>query len=75
MSQNLNLVPFVSVDSRRTLVHAISVERFLGELAGFIEADFKRWEIFDKAPRVASHSAEGLIELMPASDGEFYGFK
>ena len=75
MSQNLNLVPFVSVDSMMKLVHAIGVERFLVELAGFIEADFKRWEIFDKTPRVASHSAEGVIELMPTSDGEVYGFK
>jgi len=38
-------------------------------------ADFKRWELFDKTPRVASHSAEGVIELMPTSDGEVYGFK
>ena len=75
MSPNLNLVPFVSVDSMMKLVHAIGVERFLVELAGFIEADFKRWEIFDKTPRVASHSAEGVIELMPTSDGEVYGFK
>ena len=75
MPQNLNLVPFVSVDSMMKLVHAIGVERFLVELAGFIEADFKRWEIFDKTPRVASHSAEGVIELMPTSDGEVYGFK
>jgi ornithine cyclodeaminase len=75
MSQNLNLVPFVSVDSMMKLVHAIGVERFLVELAGFIEADFKRWEIFDKTPRVASHSAEGVIELMPTSDGAVYGFK
>ena len=75
MSQKLNVVPFVSVDSMMKLVHAIGVERFLVELAGFIEADFKRWEIFDKTPRVASHSAEGVIELMPTSDGEVYGFK
>ncbi|RUU53545.1 ornithine cyclodeaminase, partial [Mesorhizobium sp. M7A.T.Ca.TU.009.01.1.1] len=45
------------------------------ELAGYIEDDFRRWELFDKTPRVASHSAEGVIELMPTSDGEVYGFK
>lgn len=75
MLPKLNVVPFVSVDSMMKLVHAIGVERFLTELAGFIEADFKRWESFDKTPRVASHSAEGVIELMPTSDGEVYGFK
>ena len=71
----LNVVPFVSVDNMMKLVHAIGVERFLVELAGFIEDDFRRWESFDKTPRVASHSAEGVIELMPTSDGAVYGFK
>jgi hypothetical protein len=75
MSPKLNVVPFVSVDSMMKLVHAIGVERFLVELADFIETDFKRRESFDKTPRVASHSAEGVIELMPTSDGEVYGFK
>jgi ornithine cyclodeaminase len=72
---DLNLVPFVSVDHMMKLVHAIGVERFLAELAGYIEDDFRRWESFDKTPRVASHSAEGVIELMPTSDGHVYGFK
>jgi ornithine cyclodeaminase len=72
---NLNLVPFVSVDHMMKLVHVIGVERFLSDLADYIEADFRRWESFDKTPRVASHSAEGAIELMPTSDGHVYGFK
>ncbi|HEV7256051.1 MAG TPA: ornithine cyclodeaminase [Mesorhizobium sp.] len=71
----LALVPFVSVDNMMKLVHAVGVERFLVELAGFIEADFLRWESFDKTARVASHSTEGVIELMPTSDGASYGFK
>ena len=69
------LVPFVSVDHMMRLVHRIGVEPMLVGLAAYIEADFRRWERFDKTPRVASHSAEGVIELMPASDGEVYGFK
>ncbi|MGA0565016.1 ornithine cyclodeaminase [Ancylobacter sp. VNQ12] len=71
----LNVVPFVSVDNMMKLVLAIGIERFLVELAGFIEADFRRWEHFDKTPRVASHSRNGVIELMPTSDGALYGFK
>lgn len=71
----LNIVPFVSVDHMMKLVHAIGVERFLRELADEIEADFRRWESFDKTPRVASHSLDGVIELMPTSDGQAYGFK
>ncbi|MCL4134550.1 UNVERIFIED_CONTAM: hypothetical protein GTU68_038453 [Idotea baltica] len=69
------LVPFVSVDHMMQLINHIGIEPMLRGLADYIESDFKRWELFDKSPRVASHSAEGVIELMPTSDGEVYGFK
>jgi ornithine cyclodeaminase len=69
------LVPFVSVDSMMRLVHRIGIEPVLVQLADRIEADFRRWPVFDKTPRVASHSRVGVIELMPTSDGERYGFK
>ena len=71
----LAMVPFVSVDDMMKIVNSIGLETLLGELADYIESDFKRWELFDKTPRVAAHSAEGVIELMPTSDGEVYGFK
>ncbi len=69
------LVPFVSVDNMMKLIHHVGLEEMLSQLANYIEADFKRWELFDKTPRVASHSDVGVIELMPTSDGEAYGFK
>jgi ornithine cyclodeaminase len=69
------LVPFVSVDHMMKLVHHIGIEPMLRGLADYIEADFRRWQLFDKTPRIASHSSEGVIELMPTSDGEVYGFK
>lgn len=75
MIQQLNVVPFVSVDHMMKLVHAIGIERMLSDIAAYIEDDFRRWEIFDKTPRIASHSLEGVIELMPTSDGKLYGFK
>jgi ornithine cyclodeaminase len=68
-------VPFVSVENMMRLVHHIGLETLLAELTDIIEADFRRWELFDKTPRVASHSREGVIELMPTSDGEIYSFK
>ena len=69
------LVPFVSVDHMMGLVHHIGLAPMLRGLAEYIEADFRRWPHFDKTPRVASHSDVGVIELMPTSDGAFYGFK
>ncbi|AXI42283.1 ornithine cyclodeaminase [Sulfitobacter sp. SK011] len=69
------LVPFVSVENMMKLINHIGIEPMLIGLADYIEADFKRWELFDKTPRVASHSDVGVIELMPTSDGDVYGFK
>ncbi|MDV4145667.1 ornithine cyclodeaminase [Shimia sp. FJ5] len=69
------LVPFVSVENMMRLVHHVGLEKMLTDLAAYIEDDFRRWELFDKTPRVASHSDVGVIELMPTSDGEAYGFK
>ncbi|SNT75035.1 ornithine cyclodeaminase [Paracoccus seriniphilus] len=71
----LAFVPFVSVENMMRLIHRIGIEEMLKGIAGYIEDDFRRWESFDKTPRIASHSAEGVIELMPTSDGEVYGFK
>ena len=75
MNTKLNIVPFVSVDRMMKLVLHIGVDRFLSELSHYIEEDYLRWDLFDKTPRVASHSTDGVIELMPTSDGQLYGFK
>lgn len=69
------LVPFVSVAQMMSLIGRIGLKPMLRGLADEIEADFRRWEMFDKTPRMASHSEIGVIELMPTSDGESYGFK
>jgi len=69
------LVPFVSVDHMMQLIHHVGLEEMILGIASEIEADFKRWESFDKTPRVPAHSPHGVIELMPTSDGEAYGFK
>ena len=71
----LAMVPFVSVQDMMRIVNAIGPRQMLREICAYIEADFLRWQMFDKAPRVPAHSVEGVIELMPTSDGEYYGFK
>lgn len=75
LPSQLAMVPFVSVDDMMKLVHHIGLEQVLSDIADALENDYKRWELFDKTPRVASHSDVGVIELMPASDGTHYGFK
>jgi len=71
----LNTVPFVSVEHMMQLVNKVGIETLLTELAQYVEQDFKRWGTFDKVARIASHSRDGVIELMPISDGTEYSFK
>ncbi|MFD2845138.1 ornithine cyclodeaminase [Paracoccus cavernae] len=71
----MSLVPFVSVEMMMKLLLERGIEETVIELAAYVEEDFRRWPLFDKTPRVAAHSPEGVIELMPTSDGRSYGFK
>lgn len=68
-------IAFLDVPGMVRWVSERGVESILRELTEVIDADFARWQEFDKTPRVASHSTEGVVELMPTSDGVTYGFK
>jgi ornithine cyclodeaminase len=57
------------------LLQQVGLETFIRELADRIEADFIAWPRFDKSPRMAAHSAVGVLELMPAADDEWFSFK
>ena len=57
------------------LVAIRGLPEVLSAIADRLEADFRRWPDFDKTPRVASHSADGVIELMPIADATHYSFK
>jgi len=69
------MTQFIGTNDIRALLRHTGIEPFLTGLAGYIEADFRRWESFEKAARLASHSHDGVIELMPASDGALYAMK
>ena len=71
----LAYIPFVSVENMMRLVHSFDLETVLAELTDAVEADYRRWDMFEKTPRLASHSSDGVIELMPTSDGEAFSFK
>lgn len=57
------------------LVSEVGLEPLLVELAGYLEDDFARWPEFEKSARLASHSDDGVIELMPTADRALYAFK
>jgi ornithine cyclodeaminase len=69
------MVKFFGVQELIELLRTIGVEEFLSNLIRYTRDDFLRWPQFEKSPRLASHSANGVIELMPTSDGELYSFK
>ena len=68
-------VPFVSVQTMAKLINKLGIENVLQQLTKRLETDFTRWQQFDKSPRYAAHSPEGVIELMPVSDGELFSCK
>lgn len=69
------MTQFIGVEDMRRLVRSTGTKAFLTQLAGYIRSDFSRWSEFEKSARVASHSRDGVIELMPTSDGQLYTFK
>ncbi|WGM20490.1 ornithine cyclodeaminase [Paenarthrobacter sp. OM7] len=66
---------FVDVRNMVQWVADTGAENIIAGLIGYLEDDFRRWGQFDKTARVASHTPFGVLELMPTSDGETYGFK
>ena len=66
---------FVDVHNMVRWAAGRGVETIISEMIVYLEDDFRRWASFDKSPRMASHTPFGVIELMPTSDHETYGFK
>lgn len=66
---------YLSAPDVIALVQRKGIEVCLRGIAEYIHADFLRWGAFDKSARVASHSRDGVIELMPIADGQTYAFK
>lgn len=69
------MVQFVSVENIIRFIQEKGVDQVVAGIAERIEHDFKRWDQFEKQPRIANHSDGGVIELMPTCDGETYAFK
>ena len=66
---------YLSVPHVIELVRRQGLPACLAGIAEHIEADFRRWPDFDKSPRMACHSLQGVIELMPIADAAQFAFK
>lgn len=69
------MTAFVGVRDMVEWIARRGAEAIMTGMADTIEADFLRWESFDKSERVANHTPFGVIELMPISDPDTYAFK
>ena len=66
---------YLSAPCAAALVRRLGLSTCLSGIADAICEDFRRWPEFDKAARVAHHSPDGVIELMPIADASRYSFK
>ena len=65
----------IDVNHIKTIIKNVGLTNLFDMVITRIEYDYKNWDKFIKSPRHATHSKTGVIELMPISDDEFYGFK
>ena len=66
---------YISAERAAEMIGKKGLAECLSGLAEYIRQDFLRWNDFDKCARVANHSHDGVIELMPISDDTSYAFK
>jgi ornithine cyclodeaminase/alanine dehydrogenase-like protein (mu-crystallin family) len=66
---------YLSAPDAVALVRRKGLKNCIADIADHIRTDFLRWPDFDKSARVANHSKDGVIELMPISDDTAYSFK
>ncbi|PSS52767.1 ornithine cyclodeaminase [Pseudomonas sp. BBP2017] len=66
---------YIDVTDLSRLVAHKGLSTCISEMAEYIREDYLRWHDFEKCPRLANHSPDGVIELMPVSDRNLYAFK
>ncbi|HSW16756.1 MAG TPA: ornithine cyclodeaminase [Ramlibacter sp.] len=66
---------YLSAPEMVRLIQRKGLAACIAGVADRIEREFLRWHEFDKSARLASHSAVGVIELMPIADATHFAFK
>ena len=66
---------YLSAPDMVRLVQHKGLSACFAGIAARIEHDFGRWHAFDKSARLACHSEQGVIELMPIADAQCFAFK
>lgn len=66
---------YIDLPTMAKYLKSVGAETVIKRLVPYLEEDYKRWNDFDKVPRMAHHSPVGVIELMPIGDSKTYSFK
>ena len=74
-THNPSATLYIGVPDMIRIVQRKGLSWCIADVAARIERDFLRCNHFDKSARVACHSAEGVIELMPIADASEFAFK
>lgn len=69
------MVRVLTVTDIYQLLEKVTLKTFFLKLIDQLESDFARWHEFVKSPRHAIPVPEGIIELMPIADKDYYSFK
>jgi len=69
------MIRVITISDIKKLIAQVGLQNFFRDLIGELEKEYSRWEHFQKSPRHAVHLDNGVIELMPICDDEFYSFK
>ena len=66
---------YIGAQDMIRLVQKKGLSACIAGVAERIQREFLRWEDFDKSARLACHSQDGVIELMPIADKAEFAFK
>lgn len=69
------MIRVITIADMRQLIHKVGLKVFFLKLIDQLKSDYSRWDEFQKSPRHATSYPQGIIELMPISDHEYYSFK
>ncbi|MBL4583133.1 MAG: ornithine cyclodeaminase [Pseudomonadales bacterium] len=65
----------VDIDALNEILSQTGLKPFYTQLLKRLEHDFSNWDTFQKSPRHAVTYPQGVVELMPCANDDYYTFK
>jgi ornithine cyclodeaminase len=65
----------ITIPDLTKLIKVHGLNNFMLDLVNYLKQDFARFAEFNKTSRYAAHVPDGVIELMPIADNQYFSFK